>query len=94
MNDYDSKQEKDFPARAKGLKSVGKFYFNDIVYNVDSLLELHRRDTLSTFGTRTSERQFRVGSGSGNDSENNSNIIMCSSHIANGVFRISLLREY
>ena len=41
MNDDDSEQEKDVPAGAKGLKSVGKFYFiNDFVNNVDPLLEL------------------------------------------------------
>ena len=54
MNDDDSEQEKDVPAWALGLKSVGKFYFSGIVDNVDSLLELHRQDTLCTFGTRTS----------------------------------------
>ena len=54
MNDHDSEQEKDVPTWAKGLKSVGKYYFSGIVDNVYSLLELHRRDFLGTFSTRMS----------------------------------------
>ena len=48
-------------AWAKGLKSVGKYC------NVDSLLELHRHDTLCTFGTRTSVRKCRDGLRDGDD---------------------------
>ena len=46
-------QGKEVPVWAKGFKSVGKYYFSGVVDNVDSLLELHRRDTLCTFGTIT-----------------------------------------
>ena len=71
MNDNDSEQEKDVTVWAKGLKAVGKYYFSGIVDNVNSLLELHRRDTLCTFGTRTSVQKPRVGSGGGDNGENN-----------------------
>ena len=50
-------QGKEVPAWAKGLMSIGKYYFSGVVDNVDSLLELHRRDALCTLGTRTSVRK-------------------------------------
>ena len=56
MNKIQEKQEeKKVPAWAKELKSwsVGKYYFSGVVDDLDSLLELYRRDTLCTFGTRT-----------------------------------------
>ena len=46
-------QRKEVPAWAKGFKSIGQYYFSGVVDNIDSLLELHRCDTLCTFGTRT-----------------------------------------
>jgi len=39
---------------AKELKPAGKYYFSGVVENMDNLPELHRHDTLCTFGTRTS----------------------------------------
>ena len=45
--------EKKVPAWAKELKSAEKYYFSGVVDNLYSLLELHRCDTLCTFGTRT-----------------------------------------
>ena len=54
MNKQQEKQVLDW---AKGLKSVGKYYFSGVVDNIDSLLESHKRDTLCTFGTRTSVRK-------------------------------------
>ena len=39
-------KEKEVPAWAKELKSVGKYYFNSVVDNLDILLDLHRHDTL------------------------------------------------
>jgi len=43
------------PVWAKVLRPAGEHYFSaGVVENIDNLLELHRRDTLCTFGTRTS----------------------------------------
>ena len=37
-------------------------YFSGVIDDLDSLFELHRRDTLYTFGTRTSVLKCRDGS--------------------------------
>ena len=47
-------QEKKVPAWAKELNSVRKYYFSGAVDDLNSLLELHRRNTLCTFGIRVS----------------------------------------
>ena len=46
---------------------MGKYYFSGAVEDLDSLLELHRHDTLCTLGTRTSVLKCRDGSQDGND---------------------------
>ena len=43
------------PSWSKGLKHSG-LYYEGIVDDCDQVLELHRRSTMSTFGTRTSYR--------------------------------------
>ena len=46
-------KEKEVPAWTKELKSVGKYYFNGVVDNLDIFLELHRCNTLCMHDTRT-----------------------------------------
>ena len=41
---------------------MGKKYFSGVVEDLDSLLELHRHDTLCTLGRRTSVLKCRDGS--------------------------------
>ena len=41
------------PAWAVGLQHKG-LYYEGVVDGLDELLELHKRDTVSTFGTRSS----------------------------------------
>ena len=43
------------PSWSKGLKRSG-LYYEGIVDDCHQVLELHRRSTMSTFGTRTSYR--------------------------------------
>ena len=43
------------PSWSKGLKRSG-LYYESIVDDCNQVLELHRRSTMSTFGTRTSYR--------------------------------------
>ena len=43
------------PSWSKGLKRSG-LYYEGIVDDCDQVLELHRRSTMSIFGTRTSYR--------------------------------------
>ena len=62
------------PLWARKLKPVGKYYYSGVIENVESLLELHRRDTLCTFGTRTSVLKSRGDCENLNDSENNSQV--------------------
>jgi len=66
------------PVWAKELKPAGEYYFSGVVENIDNLLELHRRDTLCTFETRTSVlKQLKSRDGEkamNNDSENNSQV--------------------
>jgi len=54
------------------------YHFSGVVENIDNLLELHRRDALCTFGTRTSVlKQLKSRDGKkamNNDSENNSQV--------------------
>ena len=42
------------PEWANQLKPVGLHYFGGLVQDAESLLELHSRSTMCTFGTRTS----------------------------------------
>jgi len=44
----------DSPDWAKDLKLVGLHYYGGTVDDADSLLEVHKRNTLCTFGTRNS----------------------------------------
>ncbi len=61
------------PDWAQQLKSIGQHYYGGVVDDAESLLELHSRSTLSTFGTRTSvsklSKQVQV------DDENRSPIV-------------------
>ncbi len=43
-----------FPDWAKKFKPIGQHYYGGVVDDAESLLELHSRSTVSTFGTRTS----------------------------------------
>ena len=52
----------DKPHWAKDLTSSGLHYFKGIVSDIEGILEEHRRETHSTFGTRTSKK-FELGVG-------------------------------
>jgi len=66
------------PVWAKELKPAREYYFSGVVENIDNLLELHRHDTLCTFGIRTSVlKQLKSRDGEkamNNDSEDNSQV--------------------
>ena len=71
LGDQDISRDEDdeTPPWAKQLKRVGKHYFSGLVENIDQLLELHKRSTLCSFGTRTSVVKCRDG-----DSENDTQV--------------------
>ena len=50
----------DSPDWAKDLKLVGLHYYGGTVDDADSLLEVHKRNTLCTFGTRNSVLMSQV----------------------------------
>ena len=46
----------DKPFWARNLRLIGPNYYGGIVTNIDEVLEEHRRETHSTFGTRSSKK--------------------------------------
>ena len=42
------------------LKPLGAHYYGGVVDDLDDILEVHRRETLSTFGTRTSVKNIII----------------------------------
>ena len=53
-----------------GLSRIGQYY-EGIVENVESTLELHRKDTVTTYGTRTSFKSTKSDDNKENDCNRN-----------------------
>ena len=58
----------DYQSWTHGLKRVG-LYYSGFVDNLEDVLEMHRRSTLTTYGTRTSKKPSvpRAAASSEND---------------------------
>jgi len=57
---------------SSGLARIRQYY-EGIVENVESILELHRKDTVTTYGTRTSFKSSKSNNDKENDSFNSNN---------------------
>ena len=67
-----SEHRSEAPSWTQGLTRYGKYYTGIVEEsNLDKILELHKRDTVSTFGTRSSRRVMKTKPQRGNKNDDN-----------------------
>ena len=67
-----SEHRSEAPSWTQGLTRYGKYYTGIVEEsNLDKILELHKRDTVSTFGTRSSRRVMKSKPQRGNKNDDN-----------------------